>query len=197
MRYLRTFSNLLPRACSWFGMDQVTFLKNERGASILLVVVVLSIILLLLSSFAVLRSQRFSTTLNERRRISLQLINASTQTHLTNNEVWEETKTRNPSFACLADSTCTLDMHSFVLYSVEGKALSGSGSPGYDIQATSCNDGLNCPLKYEFSWRPMCVTAAACLNPVVEVVGELKYEGNDSFFGIPLPKYRVVYYRQM
>jgi len=130
---------------------------------------------------------------------SLQLIYHEMTTQLNNPDVWQKTLELNPEMACVRNLTCTqLTNRPFVVYDGNEVALSGPNALGYTSFGRPCETAsAECTVRYTFTWRPVCSDLATCLNPPVEIIGELP--PTLAFLGLVqnVSPFRIVIFRQL
>lgn len=172
-------------------------MRNERGSTMLVLLGILMGVIILIGSFIQGRSSYQSAELRERKKVSLEMAKVAMDVHLSNNEAWTETLQKNQSLDCLRDGSCTtLAPQPLIVYDLTGDPLSGTNSFGYDQHGTPCtNLQQGCQLKYQFTYRPMCTALATCINPLIEIVGELKEDTFITGSILNYSKYKIIQYR--
>lgn len=176
--------------------------RSECGFGFAQMMIILPIILIIMGSAATYFYEKLLTNVQERARDNFQIHQQNMITDLENPAVWDETLRLDTGVHCLADASCKTREHREIqIAGVDGKLLSGATSAGYTIDGAACSprvvDEDPCPIRWEFSWRPLCPDLATCpADTEVEILGQL-VDGGLLKSRLNLDRYKVVLYRKL
>ncbi|RYZ85419.1 MAG: type II secretion system protein, partial [Proteobacteria bacterium] len=158
--------------------------RNKNGFTLLEFLASLGVVVILGSGVAAISTAFSKSSQNTAAVTSAMSIQMALMAKIQSTDAWAKTVQNNADMACLANKTdCSgATGGTFALYSEDGTVFYDSKSStqnGFNLDAQQCGTfsptaGLDCPFRYELTWKPVCGATGPCPNPLITVSGNLQ-----------------------